>query len=137
MNVEVHWELTDEQVEDLHELYRTIRWADDRDREGVRRMLDRTDEIVALYHVETDDLVAFGQILTNYEYVAWIYEVIVAAPYRGEGYGAKLMEEMVDHPELQSVEKFQLICRDDYVSFYEQFDFEDISGTFNVMQRKT
>lgn len=56
--------------------------TDDRQRDDVTRMLEHSDEIIGLVDSETEKLIAFARILTDYTYKGLIFDVIVAQPYR-------------------------------------------------------
>ncbi|WP_433634610.1 hypothetical protein [Halomicrococcus sp. NG-SE-24] len=51
-------------------------------------------------------------------YYCTVYDVIVAADRRGEGFGGTLLNAVLDHPELQSVQGLSLLCRRGLVPFY-------------------
>ena len=53
---------------------------------------------------------------------AWIYDVAVAAPWRGRGMGAALMGLLLDHPALRGVRQVWLTTRDAQ-TFYTRFGF--------------
>ena len=50
--------------------------------------------------------------------------VIVAANSRGEGHGERLLEAVVDHPDLRAVDGLALNCRAGLVRFYESVGLE-------------
>lgn len=115
--------LNEGQIEDLYQLYQLAWWAKHRQRNDIRRMLEHTDEIIAL--VEPDQrLVAFARVLTDYVYRATVYDVIVKDSDRGQGVGRQLLETIVNHPALQSVEAIYLTCLPDIVPFYEKWGFK-------------
>jgi GNAT superfamily N-acetyltransferase len=70
------------------------------------------------------DLVAAARVLTDYASYAKVFEVIVAADRRGEGFGRESMDGVVEHPDLQSVGGLSLRCREGPVPFYESVGFE-------------
>lgn len=122
-------DLTPADAEALTALYRDYEWWDDRDVEAVRRALTGTDVAVGVVDGDGDgeedgDLVAAGRVLTDFTYYAIVFDVIVAADRRGEGFGRALMEGIRDHPETQSVVGTSLLCRRGLVPFYESVGFE-------------
>jgi predicted GNAT family N-acyltransferase len=124
--------LTDQQVRELVGLLGTTDWAADRDREGVVAMLDGSDVVVGL---EDDDrLVAFARALTDGEYRAFVYDVVVAEPRRGEGLGRRVVEELLAHPDLD-VEAVDLYCQPELVEFYEQWGFSEDVGSLRLLRR--
>ncbi|WP_435154824.1 GNAT family N-acetyltransferase [Haladaptatus sp. DFWS20] len=116
--------LTDEQVEQLFELYESTYWADDRNLLEIRHMLDETGVFVGVCDQKTDELVGFARVLTDYVFRAFVEDVIVAETHRNEGFGRILMDALFAHPDLQQAESITLGCREDVVSFYERWGFE-------------
>lgn len=114
----------------LTELYGEYEWWADRDVDGVRTALAETPVTVG---VETNgELVAAARVLTDHTYYATVYDVIVAADRRGEGYGRRLMRGVVDHPDLQAVPGLSLLCRRGLVPYYESVGFELSEPTVDV-----
>jgi predicted GNAT family N-acyltransferase len=88
--------------------------------------------------VEADgELVAAARVLTDYTYYAKVYDVIVAADSRGEGHGERLLEAVVDHPDLQAVDGLALSCRAGLVRFYESVGFERFDPEMEVPEGGT
>jgi len=135
METEIVHELTDEQATNLLDLYATTYWAADRGLGDVYRMLEATDAVVGVADAETGDLLAFGRALTDGTFRAFVEDVIVAEEYRERGLGREVMDALLDHPELQSVESITLGCRDDVVGFYEQWGFKVADEDMYLMNR--
>ena len=116
------FDLTREDARELTALYGDYEWWTDRDAETVAEALAETE--VAVGVESNGDLVAAARVLTDYRYYANVFDVIVAADRRGEGFGEELMAAVRDHPDLQSVEGLSLLCREGLVPFYETVGFE-------------
>ena len=128
-------DLTPADAEALTALYGDYEWWDDRTVEDVRRALAETAVAVG---VEADgELVAAARVLTDYTYYAKVYDVIVAADSRGEGHGERLLEAVVDHPDLQAVDGLALNCRAGLVGFYESVGFERFDREMEVPEGGT
>jgi predicted GNAT family N-acyltransferase len=123
MSVSVVEDLPPSRADELTALYRDYAWWDDRDRESVCRALEDTDVAVAL-ETESGELVAAARVLTDYTYYATVFDVVVAADRRGDGVGARLMDAITDHPDLQDLPGLSLLCREGLTEFYEQAGFE-------------
>lgn len=106
----------------LATLYGEYEWWQDREVERVRVALEATGVAVGVEH--DGELVAAARVLTDYTYYATVFDVIVAAERRGEGYGELLLEGVIDHPDLQAVDGLSLLCRRGLVEFYESAGFE-------------
>jgi len=129
-------DLTSDDAPELTALYEEYEWWDEREVDDVREALAGTEVAVG---VETSegDLVAAARVLTDYIYYATVFDVIVAADRRGEGLGETLLESLVDHPDLQTVPGFSLLCRDGLVPFYESIGFELYDREFEVPEGGT
>lgn len=115
-------DLTPDDAAALTSLYEDYEWWNDRTTDEVGTALAETEVAVG---VEDDGtLVAAARVLTDYTYYATVFDVIVAADRRGEGVGEILLDAVVDHPDLQSVEGLSLLCRRGLVTFYESVGFE-------------
>lgn len=126
--------LTESQISDLMELYKNEFCSDKRTREDVVKMLAATDVMIGLVD-ESDRLIAFTRVITDFVYRAMVFDVIVKPTYRKMGVGAKLMDAVVNHPELQAVEKSYLTCLPNMMPFYERWGFTDELGEIQFMQR--
>lgn len=93
MKIEAIAQLTETQIQDLHQLYQWTWWGKERTLPDIQKMLQNTDLIVAFCEVKTEKLVAFARVLTDYVYRAVIWDVIVAESYRKQGLGKALMED--------------------------------------------
>jgi GNAT superfamily N-acetyltransferase len=56
-------------------------------------------------------LVASARAVANPRH-AWIYDVVVARPWRGKGLGKRLMELLLDHPAVRRARSVLLVTRD-------------------------
>ncbi|KZN25372.1 GCN5 family acetyltransferase [Haladaptatus sp. R4] len=114
--------LAPDDAEELTDLYEEYEWWEDREVDDVRTALAETE--VAIGVEDEENLVAAARILTDYTYYANVFDVIVAADRRGEGFGKILMEAVVDHPDLQSIVGLSLLCRRGLVPYYESVGFD-------------
>lgn len=128
--------LTESQVSDLMDLYKNEFWSDKRTREDVVKMLASTDVIIGLVD-ECDRLIGFTRVLTDFVYKAMIFDVIIKPTHRKMGLGAKLMDAVLNHPKLQTVENFALNCLPHMMPFYERWGFSDDVGEIKFLRRTT
>jgi predicted GNAT family N-acyltransferase len=69
-----------------------------------------------------DRLVGCARILSDQARVAWIFDVMIDRALRGTGLGMQLMEYVLAHPSVRSVEKVRLGTRD-AEAFYRKLGF--------------
>jgi GNAT superfamily N-acetyltransferase len=128
--------LTESQVSDLMDLYKNEFWSDKRTRQDVVKMLASTDVIIGLVD-ECDRLIGITRVLTDFVYRAMIFDVIIKPTHRKMGLGAKLMDAVLNHPKLQTVEHFYLNCLPNMIPFYERWGFSDDVGEMKFLRRTT
>ncbi|MBD2043392.1 GNAT family N-acetyltransferase [Microcoleus sp. FACHB-672] len=127
-------ELNEQQVSELTELYAHEVWSQNRSREDVVKMLAASDVVIGLID-DSDHLIAFIRVLTDFVYRAFIYDVIVKSSHRNQGVGKKLMDSVVEHPQLQTVERLGLSCLPEMIPFYERWGFTSEVGGVQLMAR--
>lgn len=120
--------LTGEHVEQVYDLIQQQWWGGRRSLEDVRIMIANTSLMVALIDNQTDHLVGFARVLTDFAFRATIYDVMVASHLQKTGLGRKLMDALCDHPKLQRVSFIYLACEPGLFSFYEQWGFREYEG---------
>lgn len=134
-------QLNEAQTEDLFCLYQAEWWTQGRRLPDIELMLQNSNVVVAYGDSETGKLAAFGRVLTDYIYKAFIFDVIVDAAYRGTGLGKMLMDAVLAHPDLQQVRHFELYCAEEMLPFYEKWDFHEVQtakgGQRFCLMRKT
>jgi GNAT superfamily N-acetyltransferase len=123
VNLRLVSHLTDPQVVHLHGLYQSEWWSQGRSLDDVRVMVANSSLVFGLED-EAGRLVAFCRVLTDFVFRATVYDVIVTAALRGQGFGRTLMDAVVGHPSLQNVSTLWLCCHPDMVPFYEKWDFK-------------
>ena len=129
--------LDERHVRELHALYQGEWWTRDRSIDQVRRILDGSDRIVAVCDSTDDRLIAFARVLTDGVCKALILDVIVAPDRRDEGLGRHVMDRILEHPALASVQHVELYCLPEMVPFYERWGFStDVAGV-TLMRRHT
>lgn len=122
-------ELGPEDTEEYLKLYREFEWWADREHGNVERALENTSLAIGLR--DGDELVAAARVFTDFVYYAKVYDVIVAESRRGEGLGARLMETVIEHSDLDGL-NLQLDCREGLVPFYERCGFEEHDVTTEI-----
>jgi ribosomal protein S18 acetylase RimI-like enzyme len=134
MKYRVVHHLTEHQISELVDLYKQEFWSQKRERDDVVKMLAATDIIIGLVD-ESDRLIGFTRVLTDYVYRATIYDVIIKSSHRKMGLGSQLLDNVVNHPKLVSVEYIGLYCLPEMIPFYEKWDFTANTGGIQLMYR--
>lgn len=132
LSISVVHHLTSAQIQDLEQLYKQGWWSQDRKLEDIETMLHHSDLLIGLVDTETQKLIGFTRVLTDCIYRAVIFDVLVDSSYQKQGLGQILMQEIINNPQLKSVECFILFCLPEMVSFYEKIGFQ-ISEKMELM----
>ncbi len=81
-----------------------------------------------------DRQVGLARVVTDRATFAWVADVFVVADYRRQGVGKRLMQAILDHPEMKTLRRIVLATRDAH-SLYAQFGFEPLPFPDRFMMR--
>ncbi len=81
-----------------------------------------------------DEQVAFARVVTDRATFAWLCDVYVAQPWRGQGTATRLIGAIVAHPELQGLRRWALRTRDAH-DLYRRFGFAEMVEPQRSMER--
>lgn len=111
-------------VDLIHDyLSRTSYWAMGRSLAVVQTSIENS-LCFGVYAAEQQ--VGFARVVTDGATFAWLCDVFILAPYRGQGLGKRLVETIVAHPVLQNLDIFLLATRDAHELYRRQGGFEDL-----------
>ncbi|WP_047152098.1 GNAT family N-acetyltransferase [Aneurinibacillus tyrosinisolvens] len=94
-------------------------WASDRPQEVIERSIDNSISFGVYYNQEQ---VAFARAVTDKVVFTWVMDVIVREDFRSQGIGKKLIECLLEHPDIKET-KVSLATKDAH-TLYEKFGFE-------------
>ncbi|HIK07995.1 MAG TPA: GNAT family N-acetyltransferase [Trichormus sp. M33_DOE_039] len=134
MSYQVVYQLTEKQTAELVDLYQKEFWSKNRKYPDVIRMLAASDINIGLID-ENQQLIGFTRVLTDFVYRATIYDVIIKDAHRKKGLGAKLMDAVLSHPQLSTVENIALYCLPEMIPFYERWGFKTNVNNLDLMFR--
>ncbi|MGM3307381.1 GNAT family N-acetyltransferase [Anabaena sp. WFMT] len=134
MNYKIVNQLNEKQIYELVELYKNEFWSKDRTYQRVVKMLKASDIIIALVG-DDEELIGFCRVLTDFVYRATLYDVIIKSNYRKMGFGAKLLDEVINQPQLKEVENIALFCLTEMIPFYECWGFQQDVDGIKLMRR--
>ncbi|MCA9470667.1 MAG: GNAT family N-acetyltransferase [Nitrospirales bacterium] len=114
-------------------LFNQTQWSQGRTVHDTLTMLAQSDLVISAW--DSNRLIGFGRVLTDYVFRASIWDVIVDRQYQGRDIGTQVMRRILDHPSLKNVELFWL-CTRDKQAFYATLGFSDREQTGMVWDRK-
>ena len=80
-----------------------------------------------------DQLVGAARAISDGEYQAGIYDVVVAPEHQRQGIGKKMIETLLGELKVWRV---LLVCDPDKEAFYHQFGFEKMEGVMALFQKQ-
>ena len=96
-------------------------WAQQRSDTELRRMLRGSDVVVSLWRGKR--LVGFGRASTDGIYRAVLWDIVVAGDLQGRGLGRRVVEALLNSPQLKPVERIYLMTTNS-AGFYQQLKFK-------------
>jgi N-acetylglutamate synthase-like GNAT family acetyltransferase len=75
----------------------------------------------------------FARLITDYATFAYLADVYILEEYRGEGLSKKMMQKIIEHPELQGLRRIMLATKDAH-GLYEQYGFTALTDQTMFMQ---
>jgi len=79
--------------------------------------------------------VGFARVVTDYTTIAYLADVFVLNEHRGRGLAKRLVQSIIDYPDLQGLRRWILVTKDAH-TLYEQFGFDCPDDPKLYMQRK-
>lgn len=137
---EIIYILNEKHVENLLNLYKNEWWSKDRTKEDVDKILKGSQITIGIIDKgksENGLLIGFGRILTDYFKYAYIHDIMVDKNYRGKGFGALIMETIIQHPDLKTLKHIELTCVENMVPFYKKFSFLNETYGNSIPLRRT
>lgn len=119
---------------EVNQLLRQAYWAKDRDDQTMYRAIEHSQNF-AVFETESDKLVGFARVITDYATVFYLCDVYVEEAYRGRGIGKKMVEWIAVYED-----KFAgingLLKTRDAKRLYEQLGFVECEASCMVLTRE-
>jgi len=115
----------------IHDFLTRSYWAAGIPLEVVKRSIDHSLSF-GLYR--EDQHIGYARVITDYATFAYVGDVFILEPFRGQGLSKWLMEVVVQHPELQGFRRWVLLTRDAH-GLYKQFGFTEVKAPERYMER--
>lgn len=109
-------------------------WAQNRQREQMEKAIAHSHPVVSVW--DGKRLIGFGRATSDGVYRAVLWDIVVDHDYRRQGIGRKLVETLISHPHLQSVERVYLFTTYQQ-GFYERIGFVENTSTTLVLQGRS
>ncbi len=126
----------EERKKELLDLYRQEWWCKDRTARDVEDILKGSSFSFGLIDQTQNRLAGFIRVLTDFYKYAYVYDVIIAKDYRGQGLSRRLMDHVINHPQISPLKNISLTCVPEMTDFYKKYEFTDNFGEFVNMVRR-
>ncbi len=118
-------------LEMVHSFLKTSYWAAGISADVVNRSVKNS---LAFGLFEGDEQVGFARVVTDYATFAYLADVFVLEPHRGQGLGKWMMEVVFSHPELQGLRRWILATRDAH-ELYRKYGFTELEEPSIFMEK--
>lgn len=95
-------------------------WAKGRSEETIQKSIDNS---LCFGVYKGSQQIGFARVVTDYAVLAWILDVFILKEFRKQALGVKLLESIMNHSELQKLQRWGL-ATDDAHGLYKKFGFE-------------
>jgi GNAT superfamily N-acetyltransferase len=120
-------------VKAIHEYLTQSYWSPGIPFATVARAVDNSVCVGAYLGAEQ---VGFARVITDKTTFAYLADVYVLEPHRGNGLSRQMMEAITQHPDLQGLRRWLLITRDAH-GLYAKFGFKPLAAPERFMERHT
>lgn len=117
-------------VEFIHAFLSQSYWAENIPIETVQKSIDNS-LCFGVFHLGRQ--IGFARVITDKATFAYLADVFIDEAYRGQGLSKRLMEEMMNHEDLQGLRRMMLATRDAH-GLYAQFGFSELTFPERWMQ---
>jgi len=115
----------------IHAFLTTSYWASGISIDVVKRSIEHSLTF-GVYRGEQQ--VGFARVITDYATFAYLGDVFILEPFRGQGLSKWLMDVIVAHPELQGLRRWILLTRDAH-GLYRKVGFTGSAYPDRYMER--
>lgn len=123
--------LAPQDLEQLRRLFnQSAFWATDRQFEDLAKAISHSCPVVTAWN--EDILIGFARATSDGVYRATIWDVVIHNDYQGAGLGRKLVETVLSHPHMSSVERVYLMTTNQK-KFYQRVGFTENETTTMVL----
>jgi N-acetylglutamate synthase-like GNAT family acetyltransferase len=108
-------------AESVKKLLEQADWGQGRKSTEIQQQIHSSDIVFTVF--DGTKIVGFARVLSDYSYVATIWDFIVDKTYQGKGVGSRLLKAILGHPDLLPVKKWAAFSPVNQ-EFFEQHNFE-------------
>lgn len=124
-----NWYMTDDKekikthCEEIKTLLSQSYWANKRSLEVIKKSIEQS-LCYAIFDAETDVMIAFARVITDYATMYYLCDVIVDEKYRGKGLGKMLVNRITSEDD-RLKGQYGVLLTSDAQGLYSQFGFSE------------
>jgi N-acetylglutamate synthase-like GNAT family acetyltransferase len=135
MNFRISDNKDDMDIDAIHDYLSRSYWAKDVPKSVMIKAIENS-LCFAVLAVDTsgdEKQVGFARLITDSATFAYLADVYILEEYRGNGLSKQMMQQIIDHPQLQGLRRIMLATRDAH-SLYAQYGFTELTDKKMFMQ---
>jgi len=114
----------------IHDFLSQAYWSAGIPRAVVERAIENS-LCFGVFHDEHQ--VGFARVITDKATFAYLADVYILSEHRGKGLSRRLIQEIIQHPDLQGLRRMLLATRDAH-GLYEKFGFKPLAAPDRIME---
>ncbi len=118
-------------IQVIHDFLTHAYWSEGVPIEIVRRAIEHSLTF-GMYHNEQQ--VGLARVVTDTATFAYLADVFILAPFRGQGLGVWLMEVVMAHPDVQGLRRWLLATKDAH-TLYQKVGFTPLQNPDRFMEK--
>ena len=117
-------------IELIHNFLSNCYWAEGIPLDVLRRSIQNA-LCFGVFH--GDQQVGFARVISDFATYAYIGDIFILPSHRGKGLSKRLMQAIMEHPQLQNLRRWSLVTRDAH-GLYAQFGFTALANAERYME---
>ncbi|MEX0312895.1 MAG: GNAT family N-acetyltransferase [Allomuricauda sp.] len=113
-------------IDKVHQAIKASYWGSYRSMEMTKTTIEQS--MCFGVYSEKEGQLGFARVLTDHVVFAYIMDVIIFEPYQGMGLGKKLIQHILDQPEINKVHTVALKTKDAH-KLYDAFGFQKVGNS--------
>ncbi|TMU56408.1 GNAT family N-acetyltransferase [Flagellimonas algicola] len=113
-------------IDKVHQAIKASYWGNYRSMEMTKTTIEQS--MCFGVYSEMEGQLGFARVLTDHVVFAYIMDVIIFEPYQGKGLGKKLIQYILDQPEINKVHTVALKTKDAH-KLYDTFGFQKVGDS--------
>lgn len=135
MNYRITENKDDMDIEAIHDYLSHSYWAKDIPKSVVSKAIDNSFcfAVIAIDISNNETQVGFARLITDSATFAYLADVYILEKHRGNGLSKQMMQQIIDHSQLQGLRRIMLATKDAH-GLYEQYGFTALTDNKMFMQ---